>query len=109
MSLTAKEWLLLPEDEQIRRADEVPPHECFLLRTQYAEIHFTEEEKANMTQEERAKFLRKPTEEEILRGKHASFDAMKMFEMIPEKVTYEEWEKAGYPIGWRKRKKSYDL
>jgi len=32
MSLTAKEWLLLPEDEQIRRANEVPPHECFLLR-----------------------------------------------------------------------------
>lgn len=31
MSLTAKEWLLLPEDEQIRRADEVSPHECFLL------------------------------------------------------------------------------
>ena len=109
MSLTAKEWLLLPEDEQIRRADEVSPHECFLLRTQYAEIHFTEEEKANMTQEERAKFLRKPTEEEILRGKHASFDAMKMFGMIPDEVTFEEWQKAGCPVGWRKQKRSYDL
>ena len=84
MSLTAKEWLLLPEDEQIRRANEVPPHECFLLRVLYAEVHFTEEQKANMTQEERDEFLREPTEEEILRGKHASFDAMKMFEMIPE-------------------------
>ena len=58
MSLTAKEWLLLPEDEQIRRANEVPPHECFLLRVLYAEVHFTEEQKANMTQEERDEFLR---------------------------------------------------
>ena len=105
MSLTAKEWLLLPEDEQIRRADEVSPHECFLLRTQYAEIHFTEEEKANMTQEERAKFLRKPTEEEILRSKQASFAAMKMF----DEVTFEEWQKSGCPVGWRKKKRSYDL
>ena len=109
MSITAKEWLLLPEDEQIKRADEVSSHECFLLRTQYAEIHFTEEEKANMTQEEKDNFLSKPSEEKITARKHASFEAMKTFEMIPEKVTYKEWEKAGYPIGWRKRKKSYDL
>lgn len=101
MSLSAKEWLLLPEDEQKRRADEVSSHECFLLRTQYAEIHFTEEEKANMTQEDRDNFLRKPSEEEITARKHASFKAMKIFEMIPEEVTYEEWEKAGYPIGWK--------
>lgn len=33
MSLTAKEWLLLPEDEQIKRADEVPPHECLKDKT----------------------------------------------------------------------------
>ena len=105
MSLTAKEWLLLPEDEQIRRADEVSPHECFLLRVAYAEIHFTEEQKANMTQEERDEFLREPTEEEILSGKHASFKAMKMFEIIPEEVTFEEWQKAGYPIGWKKKSK----
>jgi len=109
MSLTAKEWLLLPEDEQIKRADEVPPHECFLLRVLYAEVHFTEEQKANITQEERDEFLRDPTEEEILRGKHASFDAMKMFEMIPEEVTFEEWQKAGCHVGWRKKKRSYDL
>lgn len=109
MSLTAKEWLLLPEDEQIRRANEVPPHECFLLRTQYTEIHFTEEEKENMTQEEKDNFLSKPSEEKITARKHASFEAMKTFEMIPEKVIYEDWEKAGCPVGWRKRKKSYDL
>lgn len=109
MSLTAKEWLLLPEDEQIKRADEVPPHECFLLRTQYAEIHFTEEEKANMTEEERAKFIRKPTEEEILRDRKDGLRQMKLIGIMPEEVTFEEWEKAGYPIGWRKRKKSYDL
>lgn len=109
MSLTAKEWLLLPEDEQIKRADEVPPHECFLLRTQYAEIHFTEEEKANMTQEDRAKFLRKPTEEEILRDKKQGLKDMKFLGLIPEEVTFEEWQKADYPVGWRKKKRSYDL
>lgn len=109
MSLTAKEWLLLPEDEQIRRADEVPPNECFLLRVLYAEVHFTEEQKANMTQEERDEFLREPTKERILACKHASFEEMKTFGIMPKEVTFEEWEKAGYPIGWRKRKKSYDL
>lgn len=109
MSLTAKEWLLLPEDEQKRRANEVPPHECFLLRVLYAEVHFTEEQKANMTQEERDEFLREPTKEEILSNKKDRLRQMKLLGIMPEEVTFEEWQKAGYPIGWRKRKKSYDL
>lgn len=29
--------------------------------------------------------------------------------LLPEEVTFEEWEKAGYPIGWRKQRKKYDL
>ena len=33
MALTAREWLLLPEDEQQRRKNELSHHECFLLRT----------------------------------------------------------------------------
>ena len=101
MSLRAKEWLLLPEDEQKIRADEVSPHECFLLRTQYAEIHFTEEEKVNMTQEERDEFLKLPTEDEILEDKKHGLRQMKLLKLIPEEVTYEEWEKAGCPIGWK--------
>ena len=45
MSLTAREWLLLPKKEQEKRGHELSEHECFLLRTRYANIHFTEEEK----------------------------------------------------------------
>lgn len=89
MSLRAKEWLLLPEDEQKRRADEVSPHECFLLRTHYAEIHFTEEEKANMTQEERDEFLKLPTEDKILEDKKNGLRQMKLLKLIPDEVTYE--------------------
>lgn len=109
MSLRAKEWLLLPEDEQKRRADEVSPHECFLLRTHYAEIHFTEEEKANMTQEERDEFLKLPTEDEILEDKKNGLRQMKLLKLIPDEVTYEEWEKASYPIGWRNQENKNEV
>lgn len=64
MALTAKEWLLLSEEEQQKRGKELSPHECFLLRSTYAYVHFTEEEKANMTKEEKEQFLREPTKEE---------------------------------------------
>ena len=30
MSLTAREWLLLPKEEQEKRKDELSAHECFL-------------------------------------------------------------------------------
>ena len=56
MALTAKEWLLLPENEQQRRCKELADYECFLLRNKYAYIHFTEEEKRNMTEEEKLRF-----------------------------------------------------
>lgn len=45
MALTAREWILLSKDEQERRSKELSPHECFLLRTDLAYVHFTEEEK----------------------------------------------------------------
>lgn len=66
MSLTAREWLLLPEDEQQQRGKELSPHECFLLRTELSYIHFSEEEKRNMPKEKREKFLhpREISEEE---------------------------------------------
>ena len=73
MGLTALEWLLLPEKEQIERGHELSPHECFLLRTSYSYVKFTEEEKANMSLEERERIIhppkREPTEEEIKMSK----------------------------------------
>ena len=57
MALTAREWLLLPEDEQQQRGKELSPHECFLLRTELCYVHFSEEEKRNMPEEEKEKFL----------------------------------------------------
>lgn len=63
MSLTAREWLLLPEKEQQERGHELSPHECFLLRTSYAYIHFTEEEKQKMSEEEKDRFLYPPKKE----------------------------------------------
>lgn len=58
MSLTAIEWILLPEDEQQRRKDELSSHECFLLRTAYAYVHFSEEEKGNMSEEEKSEIIK---------------------------------------------------
>ena len=58
MALTAREWLLLPKDEQERRKGELSAHECFLLRTDLSHIHFSEDEKANMSLEKRKAFLR---------------------------------------------------
>lgn len=60
MALTAKEWLLLPKKEQKERAGELSPHECFLLRTAYSMVHFSEEEKEKMTDEEKKEFLNWP-------------------------------------------------
>lgn len=74
MALTAREWLLLPENDQKKREKELSPHECFLLRTELAYVHFSEEEKKNMTREEKEKFLHvlQYTEEELAakRKKH---------------------------------------
>lgn len=66
MSLTAREWLLLPEKEQERRKGELSPHECFLLRTDLEYMRFSEDEKENMPPDKREAFLhpREYTEEE---------------------------------------------
>lgn len=81
MALTAREWLLLPEKEQKERADELSPHECFLLRTDLAYCHFSEEEKRTMSKERREKFLKPSTlteEEKKLKSLqiHATFQRM---------------------------------
>lgn len=66
MALTAREWLLLPKEEQEYRKDELSSYECFLLRTDLEYIRFSEEEKKNMSQEKREAFLhpKKYTKEE---------------------------------------------
>ena len=66
MALTAREWLLLPQEEQKKRGNELSSKECFKLRTLYSEIHFSEEEKAHMPWQKREEFLhpRERTEEE---------------------------------------------
>lgn len=57
MALTAREWLLLPKDEQQRRKNELSSQECLLLRTDLEYIRFLEEEKKNISHEEREAFL----------------------------------------------------
>lgn len=79
--LTAREWLLLPKDEQERRGKELNPHECFLLRTELAYVHFSESEKANMSEEKKQKFLhpKKYTEaerEKLLQKQSEIFETM---------------------------------
>ena len=61
MALTAREWLLLPKDEQEKRRHELSSHECFLLRTELEYIRLTEEEKNNMSPEKRYEFLHPKT------------------------------------------------
>ena len=60
MALTAREWQLLPESEQKQRGKELSPKECFKLRMELSEIHLTEEEKQNLTEEERERFIYPP-------------------------------------------------
>ena len=67
MKLTAREWLLLPEAEQMQRGKELSPEECFKLRMELSEVNFTEEEKQKLTKEERERFINPPqkTDEEV--------------------------------------------
>ena len=57
MSLTAREWLLLPKEEQEHRKSELSKEECAKLRLELDMIHFTEDEKKNMSQEKREAFF----------------------------------------------------
>ena len=81
MSLTAREWLLLPKQEQQRRGKELSSEECFKLRMDLSEIHFTEEEKE--------------------KNARSSFDVMKQFGILPQEATYDEWKKRGRPLNWK--------
>lgn len=57
MALTAREWLLLPKEEQEKRGKELSPEECFKLRMELSEVHFSEEEKSAMSEKQRHIFL----------------------------------------------------
>ena len=57
MALTAREWLLLPKEDQEKRGKELSPEECFKLRMELSEVHFSEEEKAVMSEKQRYAFL----------------------------------------------------
>lgn len=56
MALTAREWLLLPEKEMEKRKGELSKEECAKLRLELDMIHFTEDEKKQMTEEEKYHF-----------------------------------------------------
>ncbi|MFR4581317.1 MAG: hypothetical protein ACLT76_18345 [Clostridium fessum] len=60
MSLTAREWLLLPKQEQQRRGKrKLSSEECFKLRMDSERNSFgREEEKMKMTDEEKEHFIR---------------------------------------------------
>lgn len=72
--LTAREWILLPKEEQEKRARELSASESFLLRTLFDDTHFTEEQKKNMSAEKKKEFLypKQRTQEEIERRKKES-------------------------------------
>lgn len=57
MSLTAREWLLLPKEEQERRKSELSKEECAKLRLELSMAYFTEDEKRDMPEEKREEFL----------------------------------------------------
>lgn len=102
MALTAREWLLLPKDEQQRRGKELSPEECRKLRMELSEIYFTEEEKKQISEEERMRFIhpRKKTKEEIEARYRASFKTLQTHNMLPSEATYEEWVRRGKPLNW---------
>lgn len=66
MSLTAREWILLPKGEMEARKGELSPEECLKLRIDLDMVHFTEEEKQQMSEEEKYRFThpKESTEEE---------------------------------------------
>lgn len=103
MALTAREWLLLPKDEQEVRGKELSMEECRKLRMELSEVHFTEEEKLQMTEEEKYKFThpRKMTEEEKEKNSRSQFFVMQEFGLLPKNISWEEWRNRGFPLNWR--------
>jgi len=102
MALTAREWLLLPKEEQRERGEELSSEECRKLRMELSEIYFTEEEKCQMTEEQKYNFThpKEMTPEEKEKCTKADFDIMKQWKLLPKEVTYEEWMRRGRSLNW---------
>lgn len=102
MALTAREWLLLPKEEQEKRGKELSAEECRKLRMELSEIHFTEEEKSQITGEQKYQFTHpvKLTEEEKERNSKGQFGILQEFGILPRDITWEEWMERGYPLNW---------
>ena len=102
MKLTAREWLLLPEAEQMQRGKELSPEECFKLRMELSEVNFTEEEKQKLTKEERERFINPPkrADEEIEKNNRTTFKVLQNWKILPKDITFEEWIKAGKPLNY---------
>lgn len=92
MKLTAREWLLLPEAEQMQRGKELSPEECFKLRMELSEVNFTEEEKQKLTKEERG-------ETKIKRVPFSDEEIMKLWDNITYPFT--DMVLIGIYSGWR--------
>lgn len=92
MSLTALEWLALPEEERERRKDELSSHECFLLRTAYAHFpagpeHYPDGPLKPLSAEEKEK-----------RSKIFFQFYQEVLKTIPAEMTWEEWVRKGEPL-----------
>lgn len=98
MTLTALEWLALPDNEREERKGELSAHECFLLRTTYAYMPKGPEHYPNgpLKRQEH-------TQEEIEKFWHDEFEVFKSFGTIPQDVSYEEWTRKGRPLTWEKK------
>ena len=90
MSLTALEWLALPDDERERRMWELSPHECFLLRTRYELMPRGPEHYPNGPLKERVL-----TGEELEKRRRSEYTILQEWDFIPEDMTFEEWVESG--------------
>lgn len=100
--LTAREWILLPREEQLKRGKELSPEECRKLRMELSEIYISEEEKRKMTEEEKEGFIHPPkkNKKELEKDARDSFEVLKEFEILPKEVDFDEWIKRGKPLNW---------
>ncbi len=103
MPLTAREWLLLPVDEQKKRGKELSSEECRKLRMELSEISFSEEEKEQMTAQEKYDFThpRELSNEEKERNSRNTLKLLQAGGILPQKITWEEWRGKGCPLDWQ--------
>ena len=100
MALTAREWLLLPEAEQKKRGKELSTEECFKLRMELSEIHFSEEEKLRMTEQEKYSFThpKELSDEEKERNSRNMLKFLQSVGVLPQGIAWGEWKEKGFPL-----------